>query len=96
METRIDPRDSNFDRSALTGTEVLYCAVCGSVFLLDYADALVNKNAERPENECCAKMMDVYVEKALRHIAKDMVQSDSESVRRAGETLKNTLPESQE
>ena len=94
METRIDPRDPNFDRTALTGTEVLYCAECGSIFRLDYADALVNKNADRPPNDCCAKMMDIYVERALRHIAADMVKSDSQGVKEAGKTLKNTLPDS--
>ena len=94
METRIDPRDPKFDRTALTGTEVLYCTECGSVFELIYADALVNKKDDRPPNDCCAKMMDIYVERALRHIAADMGKSDSESVKDAGKTLKNALPDS--
>ena len=96
METRIDPRDPNFDRTALTGAEVLCCSECGSVFRLDYADALANKNADRPPNDCCAKMMDIYVERALRNIAADMVKSDKESVKKAGKRLKNTLPDSRE
>jgi hypothetical protein len=93
METKIDPRDPHFDRSTLTGTEVLYCAECGSVFTLDYADALVNKNAERPPNACCAAMMDIYVEAALRRTANEMIDSGNASEKDAGKTLKNALPD---
>ena len=93
METRIDPRDPDFDRANLTGTEVLYCAECGSTFRLDYADALVNKNADRPPNDCCAQMMDIYVEAALRRVAGEMIESGSKSVKDAGKTLKNALPD---
>lgn len=96
METRIDPHDPNFDRTALTGTELLHCAECGATFRLDYADALVNNNVEPPKKDCCAKMMDVYVEQALRHIAADMIVSDRESIRKAGAKLRNALPDSQE
>jgi hypothetical protein len=94
METRINPRDPNFDCTTLTGDEVIYCAECGSVFRLDYADALVNNTAERPQNDCCAKMMDIYVEHALRRLAADMVKSESEHVKEAGKALKNALPDS--
>ena len=49
MDIRVDPNDPNFDLNALTGTELLHCPVCGSTFRLDYADALIDKAAERPK-----------------------------------------------
>ena len=96
MEIQIDPNDPTFDLNALTGTELLHCPTCGSTFRLDYADAVIDKVADAPKNECCAKMMDVYIEKTLRHLAAGMVVSHRASVRDAGEKLRNSLPDSQE
>jgi hypothetical protein len=96
MDIRADPNDPTFDLNALTGTELLHCAACGSTFRLDYADAVSNKDADPPKKDCCAKMMDVYIEKTLRHIAAGMVVSHRANIRKAGVKLRSSLPDSRE
>ena len=96
MDIRVDPNDPNFDLNALAGTELLHCAECGSTFRLDYADAVMDKGADPPKKDCCANMMDIYIEKTLRHIAAGMVVSHRAGIRKAGEKLRNSLPDSQE